>query len=128
MCTDGCLQAVVCHILRCCHLLILYNVGEGWMSMEHWQNDNEWGRLKYLEKNHPSPISIITWTGLGLNQGLCSEREVTNHPRHGTSPKGSWKWMNMWVPNVPYLHFPLIFMNSDIFTTSKPDKMAKWKI
>jgi hypothetical protein len=98
------------------------------MSMEHWWNDSDWGKLKYLEKTRHSPISTTikpTQTGLGLNPGLCSEKVVTNHLRHGTSPQRKLKMDEYVSAKCTHLHLPVTFMNTDIFTTSKQDKMAK---
>ena len=71
----------VCFIEWCCKFLMLYSVGDEWMSVEMLDMEN-WNTQR---KTSPSTIlSTInpTWTGLGLNPRLCSESLVTNHLSH----------------------------------------------
>ena len=57
------------------------------MSMEHWWKDTDRGKLKHLEEN-PSQYQLFhhkfTWTGLGSNLVLCSEKLATNRLNLGT--------------------------------------------
>jgi len=58
------------------------------MSLEHWWNNPDQGKLRYSEKKiwhqyhfvHKNP----TWNGLGLQPGFYTERLVTICLIHGT--------------------------------------------
>jgi len=55
------------------------------MNMEYQWNDTDRRKLKCLEKNLSQyPLSTIkpTWTGLGLNPGLFSDRLAANNLNH----------------------------------------------
>ena len=54
--------------------------------MEHWQNDTDSGKVKYLEGNlSHATLSTTnpTQINMRLNVELCSDRLVTNHVSHG---------------------------------------------
>jgi hypothetical protein len=58
------------------------------MIMDQWWNDTDMVKLTHLEKTLSQCKCIhLTWTGPGLNWGLCGERPVTNHLSHGTALK-----------------------------------------
>jgi len=56
------------------------------MSKEHWWNDAESTEVlgEKCGTSDTWPTTNPTWTGLGLNLDLCSERLVTNRLSHGT--------------------------------------------
>jgi len=54
--------------------------------MEHQWNDIDRAKLQYSEKNCLNATLVttnLTWPGLVLNPGLCSESPVTNRLTHG---------------------------------------------
>jgi len=57
-------------------------------SKEHWWNDTDRGKGKYLEKDLPQCYFFTTdptWTGLGLNPGFSRGKggAAANHLSHG---------------------------------------------
>jgi hypothetical protein len=64
-------------------MLRLCNIIDGWMSMEHWWNDEGWKQMW----SYPVPIFVTdhTRTGLGLNLDLCGERPAADCLSHGTA-------------------------------------------
>jgi hypothetical protein len=56
--------------------------------MKHWWNDTDSRKLKFLKENlshcHLSTTNP-TWTGLGLNPGLLSDRLAMNLLNHDTA-------------------------------------------
>jgi len=57
------------------------------MSVEHWWNDAESTEVLGEKCGISDTLSTTnhTWTGLGLNLDLCSERLVTNPLSSGTA-------------------------------------------
>jgi hypothetical protein len=58
-------------------IVIVSVIGEG-MSVENWWSVTDGGETVYLG-GEPVPLSVrATWSGLGLNLRLRSERPATN--------------------------------------------------
>jgi hypothetical protein len=61
---------------------------ERYLSMEHWWNDTDRGNRSTGRDTCPSAtlsITDSTWTGLGANPGLGGEKPATNRLSHGTA-------------------------------------------
>jgi hypothetical protein len=59
-------------------------------NMEHWWNDIDRGKPKYLEKNLPTATlstTYSTWTDLGVNPGFCGRGWAYNHLIRGMALK-----------------------------------------
>jgi len=55
--------------------------------IDHWWNDNDTGKTKYLEKNLSRATWLttnLTWTDLESNTDIRCERLATKRPNHAT--------------------------------------------
>jgi hypothetical protein len=76
------------------------------MSIEQWWNNSDMGKLKYWETKMTCPSAILpttnlTWSGLGLNVGLCGEIFFLISWFLDRQNCGGDKWMNF----LYYFHF-----------------------
>jgi hypothetical protein len=53
------------------------------MSMEHWWNDTDRGKVKYIPQWHCF-TTIVTWTELGSNSSLRGKKSASDRMSHGT--------------------------------------------
>jgi hypothetical protein len=100
--------------------------------MQYWWNDNDRGKLKYLEKNLPQCANLSTtkhmdW--LGVNLGLHDKRLTTSYLSHGTADSFLfWSPIKrkalpciLYTP-LPIFHTPLQCMPSGLGAISLLEK------
>lgn len=62
------------------------SIGDRWMNVEHWQNDNNstnHGTWRILFPSATFPTTNPTWIGLGSNPNLHGDRVAANCLNHG---------------------------------------------
>jgi hypothetical protein len=88
-----------CDTFGYCQLLMLHGIADRSIN-KHTAGEHQ----STWRKTSPSatlPSTNPTWTGLGLNLGLCSEKTVTNCLQHGTVTLFVIQWENNVNKNFP---------------------------
>jgi len=75
-------------------LLRLYSYSDWWKNMDQWWNDFVSGKSNYSQETCLSVILFTTnptWTGLGADPWLSSEKPAINLVSYNIARVGPWK-------------------------------------